>query len=268
MSQNHNEIIGRPGEETFSSNYLGKVEDVNDPLYEGRCRVRVFSLFDDIPVDDLPWAIPYGKPTFFGQDARAGSISIPKVGAVVRVRFSNGDIYSPEYSQVQEIGEDIKQELKKGGTKYEGAHFILFDGDEQIRFWFDREVGLKIELKESFLRIDNSNSHIELIHKDNLSSISMEGNVIRIVSDSEISVTTNSKVTVQANTVHIKGNNTIVGASYVQNSAVLGEPLFAVLKTMAALIDAKIPATAGSATQAVEAAKPLVLSRSVTIGKF
>jgi hypothetical protein len=255
-------------EEEFTASYIGKVEDITDPLFEGRCRVRVFSLFDDIDVNDLPWAVPYGKPTFFGQDARAGSISIPKVGAIVRIKFSNGDIYAPEYSQVQEIGDDIKQELRKGGKKYAGAHFILFDGDEEIKFWFDRQIGLQMELKKSFIRIDNATSNVLIEHKDNLSAIALEGNVIRIVSDSEVQVTTGSKATITAKTVHIKGNNTLVGASPVQNSAVLGEPLFAILKILATAIDAKIPSTAGAIAQAVEAAKPMVLSRSVTIGKF
>lgn len=261
-------IKASSGEESFTSAYLGKVEDIDDPKLEGRCRVRVFSLFDDIATEDLPWAVPHGKPLFFGQDARAGSISIPKVGAIVRVYFNDGDIYSPEYSQIQEIGDDIKTELKKGGKKYAGSHFILFDGDEEIKFWFDREIGLQMELKKSFVRIDNATSNVIIEHKDHLSSIALEGNIIKIVSNSEVQVTTGSKATIQAKTVHIKGKNTIIGASAIQNSAVLGEPLFAVLKIMSAAIDAKIPSTAGAITQAVEAAKPMVLARSVTIGKF
>lgn len=260
--------MNRAGEETHVSTYLGKVEDIDDPLYEGRCRIRVFSIFDDLEIEDLPWAVPATKSLFFGQDARAGSISIPKIGAIVKVRFANGDIYAPEYVQIQEIGEDIKDELKKGGTKYEGSHFILFDGDEEIRVWFDREVGLQIELKKSFVRIDNETSNILVEHKDNLSSIALEGNVIRIVSDSEVNVTTGSKATVTAKNVHIDGVNTIIGASAIQHSAVLGEPLMALIKTIAAAVDAKMPSTAGAMTAAVEAAKPMVLSRSVTVGAF
>jgi hypothetical protein len=37
---------------------------------------------------------------------------------------------------------------------------------------------------------------------------------------------------------------------------------------MATAIDAKVPSTAGAIAQAVEAAKSMALSRSVTIGKF
>lgn len=69
-------------------------------------------------------------------------------------------------------------------------------------------------------------------------------------------------------TVHVDGENTVLGPSAIQNSAVLGEPLFAVLKIMAAAIDAKMPVTAGFIQMAVESAKPNVLSKSVTVSKF
>lgn len=254
--------------EDFESTYMGVVEDIDDPNYEGRCRIRVFSVFDDLPTEDIPWAVPAAKPMFFGQDAKAGSISIPKVGSIVKVRFVSGDIYTPEYIQIQELGEDIKEQLRKGGSKYAGAHFILFDGDEEIKVWFDKQIGLQIELKQSFVRIDNETSNVLIEHKDNLSSVSLEGNVIRIVSDSEVNITTGSKATVSAKTVHIDGTNTVVGHSTIQHSAVLGEPLMALIKTIAAAVDAKMPATAGAVAAAVEAAKPMVLSRSVTIGAY
>lgn len=250
----------------FNAYYVGKVEAIDDPKFEGRCKVRVFSLFDDMDVVDLPWATPAAKPTVFGQDARAGSISIPKIGAVVGIRFNNGDIYSPEYLQVQELAEDIKAELKKGDKKYEGSHFILFDGDEEIKFWFDREIGLQMELKQSFIRIDNATSNILIEHKDNLSQIGLEDTVIRIIADSEVRISAGTKFTATSKTAHINSKTTILGASGVQYSAVLGEPLFAILKTMAATIDAKVPSTAGALAAAVDAAKVQVLSRTVTIG--
>ena len=250
----------------FNAYYLGKVEAIDDPKFEGRCKVRVFSLFDDMDIVDLPWANPAAKPTFFGQDARAGSISIPKIGAVVGVKFNNGDIYSPEYSQVQELGEDIKDELKKGNKKYEGSHFILFDGDEEIKFWFDREIGLQMELKQSFIRIDNATSNILIEHKDNHSQIGLEDTVIRVIADSEVRITANTKITATSKLAHINSKTTMIGASGVQYSAVLGEPLFAILKVMAATIDAKVPSTAGALSAAVDAAKTQVLSRTVTIG--
>ena len=56
----------------FNAYYIGNVEAIDDPKFEGRCKVRVFSLFDDMDIADLPWATPAAKPTVFGQDARAG----------------------------------------------------------------------------------------------------------------------------------------------------------------------------------------------------
>lgn len=268
MRYSEEDIAGIPGEETFVSTFLGRVEDIDDPEYEGRARVRVFSMFDDIPIEDIPWANPAGKSLFFGQDARGGSISIPKVGAIVKVRFAAGDVYSPEYHQIQEIGDDIKEQLRKGGKKYEGAHFILFDGDEEIKIWFDKQIGLQMELKKSFIRIDNETSNIIIEHKDDLSTIALEGNVIRIVSDSEVKITTGSQATISAKTVFIDGQNTVIGPSKIQHSAILGEPTFAILKIMAAAIDAKMPSTAGAMQMAVEAAKSMCLSKSVTVSAY
>ena len=41
-----------PSEKT----YLGRVVDIKDPLYQGRAKIDVFGFFDEIPVEDLPWA--------------------------------------------------------------------------------------------------------------------------------------------------------------------------------------------------------------------
>ena len=42
--------------------WQGVVEDRNDPLKLGRCRVRVFGYhvddLDEIPTEELPWATP------------------------------------------------------------------------------------------------------------------------------------------------------------------------------------------------------------------
>jgi len=253
-----------------TKSYLGEVKAIDDPEFEGRCKIEVYSVFDGYQVDDLPWAVPAGKPMFFGQDARGGSISIPKVGSIVKVQFVDGCIYSPEYSQIQEIGEDIKDELKKAGkdysTKYEGAHFILFDGDEEIKFWFDKEVGLKMELKGSFIRIDNKTSNIELIHKDTLSSISLAGNAIDVHANSTINITGTSKVTVTSANIHVAGNTTTVGREVGSSEfAVLGCALFDLLYNMAIAIDAKVPVSGGATAQLVQTYEALALSKTVRI---
>lgn len=264
FNPDHDIIKDPTGGEFLTLEYLGEVVDVNDPLKEGRCRVRVFTVFDDLNVEDLPWAVPTGKSLFFGQDGKSGSVSIPKKGTIVRVTFNNGDVYSPEYKQVQEIGDDIKDELRKDG-EYEGAHFVLFDGDEELKVWFTVKKGLTLQLKNSRINIDQ-NRKITLEHEDSLSVIEMEGPVIRIVSDSQVNITSNA-VRATADTIWLDGDSTRVGHSPITGPAVLGDRLFAVLKTLAGMIDAKMPSTPGAAQSAVEAAKVLCLSETVIVGK-
>lgn len=264
-NQDHDIIKDPTGSDRLVTKYLGEVVDANDPLREGRCKVKVFSIFDTLPVEDIPWAVQSQKPAFFGQDAKAGSISIPKKGAIVNVRFNNGDIYSPEYEQVQEIGDDIKEELQKSSEfEYEGAHYILFDGDEQIKLWFTKGRGLTFELKDSYLNIDQ-NSKIELYHKDGLSSVELDGNVVTVMSQSQVNVISNS-IRTTAQNVHIDGKSTRVGASNVVESAMMGDSTFAALMGLAAMIDAKMPATPGAAQNFLNNMKDDMLSETVTVG--
>jgi len=265
IGPNHDIDKDPTGSDNLTTKFLGEVVDVTDPLREGRCKIKVFSIFDTLPVEDIPWATQSQKPAFFGQDAKAGSISIPKKGAIVNVRFNNGDLYSPEYEQVQEIGDDIKEELKKSTDyEYEGAHYILFDGDEQIKFWFNKGKGLTLEMKDSYLNIDQ-NSKIELYHKDGLSSVELDGNVITVMSQSQVNVVSNS-IKTSAQNVHIDGKTTRIGSSNVVESAVMGDTLYAALYGLAAMIDAKMPATPGAAQQYIQNLRDAMLSETVAIG--
>jgi hypothetical protein len=248
------------------TSYRGKIVDVNDPLRQGRCKVEVFGIFDNLPIESIPWAMPFQKSTFFGKAGNAGSISIPKNGSVVSVRFNDGDIYSPEYEQIQELAEDLKSELLKSTAyEYEGSHYILIDGDEQLKIWFTRERGLTLELKDSYINI-NQDSKIEIYHKDGLSSIELDGNVITVMSQSEVNVISNS-ITTTAAKVHIDGESTRLGASSVVESAVMGDSLIAALTGLAAMVDAKYPVTAAAAQSYINNIKDLVLSETVTIGR-
>ena len=55
--------------------FVGVVEDNNDPKRLGRCRVRVLNVFDDIAVDEIPWATPW-------KDLSGNQFDLPEVGKV------------------------------------------------------------------------------------------------------------------------------------------------------------------------------------------
>ena len=74
--------------------YVGKIVDNKDPDKKGRCKVKVYGIFDEVPNDDLPWAMP--DFNFIG--STMGSFVVPPINTIVRIYFDNNDIYLPHYS--------------------------------------------------------------------------------------------------------------------------------------------------------------------------
>lgn len=85
--------------------YRGVVEDNNDPLLAGRCRVRVFGVHTEmkvktavegIPTDELPWAQPaYGL--IEGSISQYGCWAVPLQGSHVFLFFESGNILQPRF---------------------------------------------------------------------------------------------------------------------------------------------------------------------------
>ena len=153
LDRNH-DISNRDINDLLDKQFLGVVELIDDPRKEGRARVRVYSIHDDLPAEDIPWAYPKNKSLFFGQGGKAGSISIPKIGSIVAVKFDNGNPYSPEYFAIHELAQDIKDELN---TEYDGSHIILFDGDQELKLWFTVGKGLTISVKGASINLAPDN---------------------------------------------------------------------------------------------------------------
>lgn len=150
------DIAGRDISDFLDKQFLGVIEDVLDPRKEGRARIRVVGVYDDIPTEDLPWAYPRQNSSFFGAAGKAGAISIPKKGAIVAIRFNNGNPYSPEYSAIHELADDVKEQLS-GDGEYEGAHVVLWDGDKELKIFFSPTAGFTIQVKAASINISNDN---------------------------------------------------------------------------------------------------------------
>lgn len=251
--------LGR--DELLSREFLGQVVDNQDPEKIGRCKIKVFGLFDNLANEDLPWSNPKKAPVF-GQEGQGGSISIPKNGAILKVTFDNQDIYSPEYHYHQELAKDVKEQLQ---TEYNGTHIFCFDGDVKLKMYYVPSVGLTFELDESRINIHTDNS-ITLEHKGTTSTVELRGGTITINSDSQINLTSGSRIKDTSNECWIDGKSTKIG-HVPQYKAVLGEPLFLLLRSLAEVIDAKLYTTSGLAVNLVEQFKQSTLSDSVKISK-
>ena len=263
----HNQYKNPTPEEFVGKIYLGIIEDINDPEKNGRARIRVYGVFDDIPTEDLPWADQTQKGTIFGQGGGSGSISVPKVGALVKVEFSEGDIMNPMYYEIQELEQSLKAELGKEPFEdnYKNFHALLFDGDVKLKVFYTKEKGLTLMLDSSRVNIASDNS-ITIEHKDTQSIIELQGGTIRITSDSQINLTAGSQIKASSSQVWVDGQHTRIGHSPVNGPAVLGDKLFILLQIMASAIDAKMPSTPGWCANFVETYKAIALSNTVLVG--
>lgn len=242
------------------NSWLGIVVNSNDPTFSGRCQVKVFGLHDGIQNDHLPWAVPISS-TIFGSDG-AGSISIPKIGQFVRIQFNNGDQYAPEYTAIQNIDTELIKRIK---DDYQGTHVLLYDPIEEITVIYQKGSGFQIYYRESFFQI-TPDSLITIQSPNSDSLIQLDGDITRIATKNEVEISAASRVVVSADEVVCNGNSiTKIGSPPYQH-AILGETLWAMLSTIASMIDAKLPATPGVAQGIIEAGKQTATSTNVLIG--
>lgn len=169
-----------------SKDWIGEIVDNIDPESAFRCKIKIFGLFDELENDSLPWAFPANKTIFAGGDGGFGNGSVPKIGTYVKVRFSNGNKYAPEYYAIQNINNALQGELS---SDYQGAHVLVYDEDEDLKITYQKGSGLKIHLKNSHVTI-NPDTSITIEHSSSESIIELLGNTVNIVSSSEVNVTT------------------------------------------------------------------------------
>lgn len=243
------------------NDWIGIVTNNKDPLFAGRCQIRVYSLMDDIDVELVPWATPINSTIFSGDGA--GSISVPKIGQFVRVIFNNGDIYAPEYTTIQNIDSQLIQKIK---DDYEGTHVLLFDPDENLTVIYQRSLGLQIFLKDSFFQI-SPDSMITIQTPNADSIIQMDGDTTNITTKNEVNVSAGGKATVVADEVIVNGQQTTKVGPGPYNHAMLAEPFWALMTTLATALDAKMPVTPGVNVGLVNSAKQAATSTNVLISR-
>ena len=201
-----------------NKDWIGKVVDVNDPEFMGRCKVRVFGLFDKLPDEHLPWSFPAANNTFAGGSGGYAFISVPKVGTLVKIRFANGDRYSPEYSGIVNINPDVQSEIS---GSYEGSHVLVYDVDEDMKIFYTPGKGLRLALLQSNITI-NPDKSITIEHADSKSIIELNSDIITIVSQKEVKVTTET-ATIEAKNVIVDQADTIELGKGAAERLILGD---------------------------------------------
>jgi hypothetical protein len=241
------------------NDWIGIVMNVDDPTFSGRAQVRVFGLFDGIENQYLPWAVPINSAIFAGNGA--GSISIPKIGQFVRIQFNNGDQYAPEYTTIQNVDTQLIQRIK---DDYPGTHVLLYDPDEELTVIYQVNSGFQMYLKQSFIQI-TPDTMITLQTPNGDSIVQMDGDTTNISTKNEVNIAAAARVEVVADEVMVNGSQTTKVGPGPYNHAILAEPMWALLKTIATALDSKLPATPGVNAGLVEAAKSSATSKNVLI---
>lgn len=126
------------------AHWLGEVVDNQDPLSNGRCKVKVFGKFDTIPVEAIPWASPMNRMT-------PGHHVVPRVGDIVGIRFDNGDIYHPEYLFQVNQNTDLKTEVLQNSSEPYNVISLVYDAnpDRNVRIYWSPEDGLVMTTGDS-----------------------------------------------------------------------------------------------------------------------
>jgi len=143
--------------------YIGVVEDNDDPKKLGRVRVRVLDVFDNISVEDIPWATPW-------KDMNGNMANIPEKGKVLTVVFDQGNIYKPEFIFAEHFNLNLEKKLASlSGSNYLSMKSLIFDHKTQI--YVNDAEGLMIDHKYNNINITENSIHLNL--KDNNGSLNI-----------------------------------------------------------------------------------------------
>ena len=181
----------------------GIVVDNYDPLYKGRCKIRVFGLHSEticgqyiILDDDLPWASP--APNIGSSN---GTFNIPAIGE--RVYVNADDTYNIQYYGQVEVKSSIKDLQYKNTEMSDKLKVIAYSEDnmegekDYLKIFYLPEDGLTIECNGNKILLTK---YDELLIRNNKGSEISLDNVT-----GDINIKCAGKVNVNCNEVCLGG---------------------------------------------------------------
>lgn len=203
--------------ETALQFYSGIVVNNEDPNQQGRCKIRVYGVFEDtIPDDDLPWA----TPDFSYIGSTLGSFVVPPVNTLVKVYFDGGEIYSPRYATKVFNTTDIGNITAPISEDYPNT-MVMFETDAGDYFTINRSTNETIYRHASGLILTIQDNGDMVVDSTQADSGSVTWNV---KGDFNVNATGAINLISTADTT-IKGVNTTVQGSA---KIALKHPQFAV----------------------------------------
>jgi len=143
--------------------YIGIVQKNDDPKKLGRVKIRVVGVYDEMKIEDIPWASPW-------KDLNGNGFNLPEIGKLLTVIFDNGNEYKPEYIYSDFYNINLEKKLQSlEGSNYVSMKSLIFDHKTQI--YVNDVEGLKFDYK--FNNINITEKEINLNLKDNFGRINI-----------------------------------------------------------------------------------------------
>ena len=218
-----------------TTQWVGIVEDTNDDIFEGRCKIRVYGKMDDrvdpedpqsafkIPTAALPWSRPH-QLMYGGSNTGSGKFEIPKLGSIVRLTFDNGNFYQPVYHENIYPSDETKAEVE---PSYQNSHVLIYDTafgltgtledgvsevtnereGEHIKVFFTEEKGLMMDYTTT-----EGPTTVNVKPDNSVEIINANGDSIIMLNDGNITFTHSAQFTINsgADTVINATTNTVI----------------------------------------------------------
>jgi len=210
--------------------WIGIVENTDDDIFEGRCRIRVFGKMDQredpedpssayvMPTESLPWARP-SVASSGGSNTGSGTFSVPKIGTILRISFDNGNYYAPVYHESLYPSDETKAEIE---AAYPNSHVLIYDtafgltgdlqsGDptvtneregEHIKVFFTEEKGLMMDYTTT-----EGPTTVNVKPDNSVEIINANGDSIIMLNDGNITFTHSAQFTINS------GADTVINAT-------------------------------------------------------
>lgn len=160
--------------------YYGEVVDVTDDKMASRIKVRVKTVFDQIPVEVIPWAIPRYLD---GQ-----SHDLPAIGDTVQVKFLNNDKYYPMWYRVRGKSTSLSESDYVSGSVVFEKELDRYGLDGRIAVRWTESEGMVLQVlrsdNDSTITIRNDNT-IVLTNGQTQRSIHLSNDTIVLGSEDE-----------------------------------------------------------------------------------
>ena len=190
--------------------YLGMVEDNNDPEKLGRIRVRISPYMDFESTEDLPWACPILGSC--GNSANSGGLNIPEVGSQVRVFFPSHDLTAPYYrgAELNEFNRttffDDNYPNTYGYKDSTGNFYKIDKANKTIQFQHSSSSNLRVA-PDGSMQVALSNGAYFTFSNQNAFEISIGTVTIKAMPNGDLMIKANQNVNVSADNIIISCPN-------------------------------------------------------------